>query len=81
MSIQVLFFASLSEITGQRRFDLDASAFPDASSIYDRFAREFPGLNMHRSSLLCSINSEFARLDTKVHDGDEVAFFPPMSGG
>jgi sulfur-carrier protein len=81
MSIKVLFFASLSEITRQRRFEVDASAFPDALSIYTRFTSEFPGLNVHRSSLLCSVNSEFARLDTEVHDGDEVAFFPPMSGG
>ncbi len=81
MSIKVLFFASLSEITRQRQFEVDAAEFPDASSIYARFAREFPGLNAHRSSMLCSVNKEFARLGDEVHDGDEVAFFPPMSGG
>lgn len=81
MSIRVLFFAALGEATRLRQVDLDASAFADAASIYNHFAHEFPQLEAHRSSLLCSVNSEFARLDAPVHDGDEIAFFPPVSGG
>ncbi|MFC1930539.1 MoaD/ThiS family protein [Chloroflexota bacterium] len=27
------------------------------------------------------MNSEYARLVEKLHDGDEVAFLPPISGG
>ena len=81
MSIRVLFFATLAETTGLRQVVVDASGFSDVGSIYNRFAHEFPDLSSHRRSLLCSVNSEFARFDTHVHDGDEVAFFPPVSGG
>ncbi len=81
MSIRVLFFAGLAEATGMR----EASVAPEScfciGSIFDQFASRFPKLESHRGSLLCSLNSEFARPDAPVHDGDEVAFFPPVSGG
>jgi len=81
MPIRVLFFASLAEAIGIREAEVDASACSDVASVFDRFAREFPRLEAHRASLLCAINSEFARTNSQIHDGDEVAFFPPVSGG
>ena len=81
MSVRVLFFASLAEITGMREAEVQASVCPDVASIYSHFAREFPGLEAYRGSVLCAINSEFAHPDSPVHDADEVAFFPPVSGG
>ena len=32
-------------------------------------------------ALLAAVNQAMARLDTPVQDGDEVAFFPPVTGG
>lgn len=31
--------------------------------------------------VLVAINQEMASVDSMVHDGDEVAFFPPVTGG
>lgn len=28
-----------------------------------------------------AVNQAFARVDTKLADGDEIAFFPPVTGG
>ena len=81
MSIRVLFFASISDIVGMRETSVDAGDFKDVKSIFDRFARENPSLEAYRSSVLCALNSEFARPGSPVHDGDELAFFPPVSGG
>ena len=33
------------------------------------------------SSIKVSINMETARFEDSIHDSDEVAFFPPMTGG
>jgi molybdopterin synthase sulfur carrier subunit len=81
MSIRVLFFASLADITGMREAQLDAGSFQDLTSVFAKFAKDFPRLELHRASIMCSLNSEFAHFDQPVHDGDEVAFFPPVSGG
>ena len=81
MSVRILFFASLADITGMRETSIDGIGFPDVNSIYNKFARDFPSLETCRSSVLFALNSEFARPDSAVRDGDEVAFFPPVSGG
>ena len=81
MSIRVLFFASLADITGKRETSIDSSACADVGSVFDKFARDFPPLDAYRSSVLYALNSEFARPNSPVRDGDEVAFFPPVSGG
>ncbi len=81
MSIRILFFASLADATGLHEVEIAPSAHLDVGSVYDRFASDFPRLEAHRSSVLYAVNKEFAKRDTLVHDGDEIAFFPPVSGG
>lgn len=81
MSIRVLFFASFADIVGKREAVLSAPAFPDVGSVFAGFKTQFPRLAEYRTSVLCSVNSEFARPDTPIRDGDEIAFFPPVSGG
>jgi molybdopterin synthase sulfur carrier subunit len=81
MSIRVLFFASISDIIGMRETSVDPVDFKDVKAIFDKFAKENPPLEAYRSSVLFALNSEFARPGSPVRDGDEVAFFPPVSGG
>ena len=81
MSIRVLFFASLADITGVHEASIEPATFTDIRSVFAKFSVEYPALEAHRASLLCALNSEFAKMETPVRDGDEVAFFPPVSGG
>lgn len=81
MSIRVLFFASLSDAAGMRETTVEASAVTDVASVFDKVTKQIPALEKYRRAILFALNSEFARPGTPVKDGDEVAFFPPVSGG
>jgi molybdopterin converting factor subunit 1 len=81
MSIRVLFFASLADITGTRETTVEPDAVKDVASVFDIFARQYPVLDNYRASVLFALNSEFARPESPIKDGDELAFFPPVSGG
>jgi MoaE-MoaD fusion protein len=63
---------------------LDECDFPDGAdlaAIFDSYARRYPRLKDMARSIVIARNQEFAELSTRVENGDEVAFLPPVSGG
>jgi molybdopterin synthase sulfur carrier subunit len=77
MSIKVRFFASLGERLGRSGLDLD---FAQTMTVRDVWQCGAAG-NTIPDNVLAAVNMEYADLDSLVHDGDEVAFFPPVTGG
>lgn len=77
MTITVKFFASLRESLGRDEVSLEAAAVHTAHDAWEAAA---PGHKMPGNTLV-AINMEYAPLDQAVKDGDEVAFFPPVTGG
>ncbi|WP_091711397.1 molybdopterin converting factor subunit 1 [Methylophaga sulfidovorans] len=75
MSIQVKFFASLREKLGQS--DMELTAATTAQDAWNQATQNKPVPD----NLLVAINLDYAKLDTPLQDGDEVAFFPPVTGG
>lgn len=75
MSIQVKFFASLKETLNIEDHDIESAA--TASEVWDITTNNAERPN----NVLVAINLEYAQFDSTVKDGDEVAFFPPVTGG
>jgi len=78
--ITVRFFAAVREIMGRDslQFHLPATSLT-ASEILSAVAGE--RLNDLPKPLLVAINYQHAEPTQTICDGDEVAFFPPVSGG
>jgi MoaE-MoaD fusion protein len=58
--------------------------FPDGTTveeIWKHLVGEFPALGGHHDSVGFAVNQEYVEGDFKPHQGDEIAFIPPVSGG
>ncbi len=75
MPIQVKFFASLREQLG--RSDTEIAT---ASTVAETWQQATDGEPLPER-ILVAVNLDYATLDSAVKDGDEVAFFPPVTGG
>ena len=82
MQITVLFFATLRDLVGSRQVALDLA---DSNDTVEALRRElsarYPAAAEHLAVALAAINEEYAFDHDRLSDGDEVAFFPPVSGG
>ena len=77
MPLQVRYFASLRDRMGRAGDTIDDV---NAVSIAEIWAR-VSGNKPFPANMLAAVNMEYAGLDRQVKDGDEVAFFPPVTGG
>jgi molybdopterin converting factor subunit 1 len=79
--VTIRLFARLRELAGASEL---TRTVPDGSTAIDAWhalTREFPAMHDYGRSISCAVNEEYARLTATLHDGDEVAFLPPVSGG
>ncbi|MCU1285336.1 MAG: molybdopterin synthase subunit MoaD [Acidobacteriales bacterium] len=63
---------------------IDDVELPERSTLADLVndrIRQTPPIDNFRTVLAFSVNQEYAQLATVLHDGDEVAMLPPVSGG
>jgi len=81
MRISVLFFATLKDRAQTNRAELTVADSATVADLKAELAGRFPGLTPALPTALVSRNHEFAFPEDKLADGDEVALFPPVSGG
>ena len=81
--IQVLFFASLRERLDTEQLELPVEGISTVQDVYALLLKHSDLFNVTLSDPkpLMSVNQEIALPSTQVKDGDEVAFYPPVTGG
>jgi molybdopterin synthase catalytic subunit len=81
ISVRVLFFGAAKDAADHERIDFNCSVGSTAGSALQQLLSEHPALNRFGKSLLLAVNQEYADHNRELHDGDELAIFPPVSGG
>lgn len=76
MNVTVKYFAGLREQLGKSEEVLSFDGSLSVLEIWKNISAETAADNV-----LMAVNMEYAQPDTLVKDGDEVAFFPPVTGG
>jgi molybdopterin synthase catalytic subunit len=79
--IRVLFFASLKDRAGVDHAALELEEAATVQDLKKLLAGRYPRLEEAMSSVLVSINREYAFDQDPLPDAAEVALFPPVSGG
>lgn len=84
MTIKVRFFAALREQVGHDVVEVSAPASGDIAGLLANI-REQLGERvvaaLNGRDVRVALNREFVGNDCALHDGDEVAFMPPITGG
>lgn len=84
MVTKILYFASLRERLGQNAEEV---ALPDGIDTVGKLRAHLASRGAHwdalatGKSLRAAVNQRMAQAETPVLEGDEVAFFPPVTGG
>jgi len=83
--VTVLYFAWLRERvgSGEERIELPAGVRTVGTLIEHLIARNpaHAAAFENRQAVRCAVNQDFAGPDAAIGPGDEVAFFPPVTGG
>jgi molybdopterin synthase sulfur carrier subunit len=78
MKVRVVFFASLKEHLGKSGMQLELTTSPSVEALWKSLSS---GKDALPAQILFAVNHQYVKADYQIKDGDEVAFFPPVTGG
>ena len=83
ITIRVLFFGAALEVVDKNSLPLTLALDgpPTVGKAFQQLVEKFGGLERFGRSLLFAVNQEYATPDTELKQNDELAIFPPVSGG
>ena len=79
--VRLLYFGAAREEAGREEEQLEVGAPATAASVFEEVLCAHPALRRFGRSLLVAVNEEYAGAAAEVRAGDEIAIFPPVSGG
>ncbi len=78
MNVKVLFFASLKEHLGQADIQLEVPPSQTVAALWQVLSADVDAVP---EQILVAVNQEYVQANYQLKNGDEVAFFPPVTGG
>jgi len=81
MRVKVRLFAGLKELAGGPEIVVDLKGGATVRELEEQLGREYPRLKPLLASLAFAVDEEYKTRDYVLHDNDEIALIPPISGG
>lgn len=81
MKIEITLFATLKERIGKKQIVIELAEPVSVLMLLTEISNQYPQIKNSSGNILVSVNQEFATKDQLIALGDEVALFPPVSGG
>ena len=81
LSVRVLFFGAARDAVGHDQLDITCDVRCTTGEVFQKLLSDYPDLNRFAKSLLLAVNQQYADPKRELHEGDELAIFPPVSGG
>jgi len=81
VNIRVLFFGAARDAVDSNPLEISLDTPATVSSAFKSLVERFSQLERFGRSILFAVNQEYATPDTSLNENDELAVFPPVSGG
>ncbi|MHB8571337.1 MAG: molybdopterin converting factor subunit 1 [Candidatus Dormibacteria bacterium] len=81
MRVKVRLFASVREAAGWSESEVAVADGSDLNALWAELVMRHPALAPLRDALVVAVQREYTEWTAALHDGDEVALIPPVSGG
>jgi molybdopterin converting factor subunit 1 len=81
MRVNVRLFARLRDLAGTGELVQDVPSPATVATVWDSLVASMPELRDYERTMSVAVNADYSRMSAAVHEGDEVAFLPPVSGG
>ena len=81
MRVTVRLFARLRDLVGAGELVREVAENATVQRVWDDLCAAHPAIAPYAASMSCAVNADYAKPTTPVHEGDEIAFLPPVSGG
>ena len=81
MNVTVRLFAAIRQQAGWREKEIQLVDGATVASLFATLTAEQPDFDLSSRSVYAAVNQQYVQQDAVLTDGDEVAIFPPVSGG
>ncbi|MGB8981924.1 MAG: MoaD/ThiS family protein [Anaerolineales bacterium] len=79
--VKLLLFATLRDRAGAKSIELEIPADLTVQGLKEKISNEYPNLRESMSSVIITVNREYAFDEAVIPPDAELAMFPPVSGG
>ena len=81
MNVEVHLFAAAKDAADAAKVSITLADNATVGTLSEHLVKTYPALKVLQETLHIAVNSQYATPDQIIREDDEIACFPPVSGG